>query len=178
MDDDYEFCEYSDDYDPFEEPRKPRQPPAIQQLRDRIRECTDLFVRVSRELVPRNYRLRCGASVRPPRKKKLCRSLLFDRHCNFGVKCKFAHSFYALDLCRCQHVVLVGPATFFDPSGRCGGVHENESVDSYVARFGESTVLGVTLQFYRSNFVAAVVTPLLSRMGAVGSLVIEVVDDI
>lgn len=132
----------------------------IKSVDDSVRSLTDVFDKLKSMTVfkiPKNFTLRQNgpSSLKKPR-SKLCRSLLQNVSCDFGLYCKFAHKFDLMQKCKfdhCKKTMLVGPGLFKTPDSEhiCPLRHNFESLDSFILRTREKTCLKINICIFRAN---------------------------
>ena len=166
---------YHEDYEPFSEIWqnyfcKDDQKPVLikpfattKSVDDNVRKSlTDVLDKVKSMTVfkiPKNFTLRQpkeGPCVLKKPRSKLCRSLLQNLPCDFGVHCKFAHKFDLMQKCKfdhCKKTLLVGPSLFKTPENEhiCPLRHNFESLDSFILRTREKTCLKINICIFKAN---------------------------
>jgi hypothetical protein len=163
---------YHESYEPFAEIwqnyfLKDEQKPliikpmtSIKSVDESVRSLTDVFDKLKSMTVfkiPKNFTIRQSGTF--PVKKtrsKLCRSLLQNIPCEFGLNCKFAHHFEVMQKCKfdhCKKTKLVGPGLFKTPEleNICPLRHNFESLDSFILRTREKTRLKMTISIFKNN---------------------------
>lgn len=132
----------------------------IKSVDDSVRSLTDVFDKLKSMTVfkiPKNFTLRQNGhfSLKKPR-SKLCRSLLQNVPCDFGLNCKFAHKFDLMQKCKfdhCKKTTLVGPGLFKTSENEhiCPLRHNFESLDSFILRTREKTRLKINICIFKNN---------------------------